>query len=67
MTSEEKIYTNCRNYDTPSCPHLGNDAFRIPKDFHPKGKINVPIITVESDQGGKKLCGECQSFKRDRP
>lgn len=65
MPSEEKIYTNCENYDTSSCPHLGNDSFKIPKHL----LKNIPIselFTSESYEVAKKLCAECQSFKKCR-
>ncbi len=66
MASEEKIYTSCKNYETTSCPHRGDDAFRIAKDF----PGNFPIkdnITVESVEKAKELCAECQNFKKNRP
>jgi len=65
MPSEEKIYTNCESYDTSLCPCLGNDAFKIPKQL----LKNIPIsdlFTSESYKVAKKLCAECQSFKKPR-
>ena len=65
MVSEQKIYTDCENYDTYSCPHLGNDAFKIPKHLLRNIAISE-IFTSKSYEVAKKLCAECQYFKKCR-